>query len=99
MVRSLRGSTRLVVLVLATTTVLVLLMQWFVISRTVPAVEANERRSIDELLASSRDVWVRRHGERTAEQTEALSLILADQGWLATLHPEPMPAGGLCGAE
>ncbi|RVT53389.1 putative bifunctional diguanylate cyclase/phosphodiesterase [Rubrivivax albus] len=99
MVRSLRGSTRLVVLVLATTTVLVLLMQWFVISRTVPAVEANERRSIDELLASSRDVWVRRHGERTTEQTEALSLILADQGWLATLHPEPMPAGGLFGAE
>lgn len=95
----LRGGVRLVVLVLATTTLLVLLMQWFVVSRTVPAVEATERRSIDELLQSSRDVWVRRNQERTAEQSEAVSLILADQGWLATLHPEPPPEGGLFGPE
>ncbi|MEY3253706.1 MAG: hypothetical protein RL227_2679 [Pseudomonadota bacterium] len=97
LLRNLSGGVRLLVLVLATTTLLVLLMQWFVVSRTVPAVEANARDAIDESLLVARDVWVRRNEERTAEQMERVALVQRDQGFIEALNPVNPPPGGLFG--
>jgi diguanylate cyclase (GGDEF)-like protein len=95
--RNLHGGVRLLVLVLATTTLLVLLMQWFVVSRTVPAVQANAREAIDESLLVARDVWVRRNEERTADQMERVALVQRDQGFIEALNPVNPPPGGLFG--
>jgi diguanylate cyclase (GGDEF)-like protein len=97
LLRNLSGGVRLLVLVLATTTLLVLLMQWFVVSRTVPAVESNAREAIDESLLVARDVWVRRNEERTAEQMERVALVQRDQGFIEALNPVIHPPGGLFG--
>ncbi len=97
LLRNLSGGVKLLVLVLATTTLLVLLMQWFVVSRTVPAVEANARDAIDETLLVARDVWVRRNQERTAEQIERVALVQRDQGFIEALNPVQAPQGGLFG--
>lgn len=97
LLRNLSGGVKLLVLVLATTTLLVLLMQWFVVSRTVPAVEANAREAIDESLLVARDVWVRRNQERTAEQMERVALVQRDQGFIEALNPASQPPGGLFG--
>ena len=95
-----RGA-RLFLLVLVTTTLLVLLMQWFVVSRTVPAVEHNAREAIDESLLVASDVWTRRSAERGAEQADRVSLITSDQGFLQTLNPDPevLPPEAVWGAE
>ena len=97
LLRNLSGGVKLLVLVLATTTLLVLLMQWFVVSRTVPAVEANAREAIDESLLVARDVWVRRNEERTADQMERVALVQRDQGFIEALNPVQPPPGGLFG--
>jgi diguanylate cyclase (GGDEF)-like protein len=91
---------KLWVLFLGTATLLVLLMMWFVVARTVPAVEANARAALSDSLAVGHDVWRRRSTERTAEQREKVALILKDYGFASLLNPEPaqLPADGIFGS-
>ena len=91
---------KLWVLFLGTATLLVLLMMWFVVARTVPAVEANARAALSDSLAVGHDVWRRRDAERGTEQREKVALILKDYGFASLLNPSPaqLPADGIFGS-
>lgn len=82
-----RRGVGLLALMLGITTALVLLMQWFVVTRTVPAVQKQARESLDEALQVAAGVWHRRDHEAAQQQIERVRLVLADQGFIDTLHP------------
>jgi diguanylate cyclase (GGDEF)-like protein len=90
---------KLYVLVLATTTLLVLLMQWFVVAKTVPAVESNAQAAIDESLLVGSDVWQRRNQAEQERQTDLVSAVFSDAAFEKALNPEQPPPGGVFGAE
>jgi len=91
---------KLWVLFLGTATLLVLLMMWFVVARTVPAVEASARAALSDSLSIGHDVWRRRDAERSIEQREKVALILKDYGFASLLNPPPamLPADGIFGS-
>ena len=94
------GGVALWVLFLGTATLLVLLTMWFVVARTVPAVQTHARAALGDSLAVGHDVWRRRDAERGNEQREKVALILKDYGFASLLNPPPeqMPAGGIFGS-